>query len=62
MMGTKGAGSGMMESGMRVDAWTAVHETHREGTRYVFCSLRCRERFEAAPSEYLAKGPPDARS
>ena len=46
--------------GMRVDAWTAVHETHHEGTRYVFCSQRCRERFEAAPGDDLAGARPSA--
>jgi putative ABC transport system ATP-binding protein len=39
--------------GMRVDLWTAARETHHEGTRYVFCSQRCLERFEAAPGAYL---------
>jgi putative ABC transport system ATP-binding protein len=42
--------------GMRVDAWTATRETHYEGTRYVFCSQRCLERFEAAPGAHLARG------
>ncbi len=40
--------------GMRVDAWTAVHAAHHEGTRYVFCSERCLQRFEAAPGDYPA--------
>jgi putative ABC transport system ATP-binding protein len=39
--------------GMRVDAWTAVHELEYEGQRYVFCSQRCLERFEASPGDYL---------
>jgi putative ABC transport system ATP-binding protein len=40
--------------GMRVDAWTAVHETRHAGARYVFCSRRCLERFEDAPGSYLS--------
>lgn len=36
--------------GMRVDAWTAVHVLERGGERYVFCSARCRESFEADPA------------
>jgi len=43
--------------GMRVDAWTAVWETRHAGTRYVFCSERCRERFERAPDRYLGAQP-----
>ncbi len=47
--------------GMRVDAWTAGHETRHQGRRYVFCSRRCLERFEAAPGDYVvsALGPGD---
>ena len=44
--------------GMRVDAWTATRETHHEGTRYVFCSQRCLERFENAPAAYVSEGRP----
>jgi len=39
--------------GMRVDAWTATVHAEHAGTRYVFCSQRCRERFEAAPDHYV---------
>lgn len=38
--------------GMRVDEWTtALHATYQE-TRYVFCSRRCLNRFEATPESY----------
>ncbi len=37
---------------MRVDEWTATMTTEHRGHRYVFCSRRCLERFEAAPHRY----------
>lgn len=41
--------------GMCVDEWTAtLFEEHR-GTRYVFCSARCLERFRNEPAAYLQK-------
>lgn len=39
--------------GMRVDAWTATRFTTYQDVRYVFCSRRCLERFEATPSQYI---------
>lgn len=39
--------------GMRIDAWTATIEARHDGARYVFCSARCLERFEAEPGTYL---------
>lgn len=44
--------------GMRVDAWTAIHETEHAGTRYVFCSRRCLEQFEQAPTRFERLAPP----
>ena len=38
--------------GMRVDEWTAVITTEYRGVKYVFCSHRCRERFDAEPERY----------
>jgi putative ABC transport system ATP-binding protein len=38
--------------GMRVDEWTAEVTTTYEGRTVVFCSHRCRERFEANPTQY----------
>jgi len=38
--------------GMRVDEWTAEAFTEVDGRRIVFCSNRCRERFERAPAGY----------
>ncbi len=40
--------------GMRVDEWTAVITREYGGARYVFCSSRCRERFDADPDEFRA--------
>ncbi len=39
--------------GMRVDEWTAEITTQLDGQRYVFCSQRCLERFQASPEGYL---------
>ncbi len=39
--------------GMRIDEWRATVFTEHEGHRYLFCSARCRERFDGAPSAYL---------
>lgn len=38
--------------GMRVDAWTADVAAEYAGRRYVFCSRRCLERFNADPERY----------
>ena len=38
--------------GMRVDEWTAALFAEHRGRRFVFCSARCLERFEADPSQY----------
>jgi putative ABC transport system ATP-binding protein len=43
--------------GMRVDEWTAVLVRVHGGTRYVFCSPRCLERFEQAPDQYAGRPP-----
>lgn len=39
--------------GMRVDEWTATVFTEFEEKKYVFCSLRCLERFNAEPERYI---------
>jgi putative ABC transport system ATP-binding protein len=46
--------------GMRIDEWTAEFASEHAGIRYVFCSRRCRERFEATPDRYTAR-PPEPR-
>jgi YHS domain-containing protein len=38
---------------MRVDEWTATFFTEHGGSRFVFCSQRCLERFEANPDQYV---------
>ena len=38
--------------GMRVDEWTATISTRYEGTKFVFCSHRCLERFQHEPERY----------
>jgi P-type Cu+ transporter len=39
--------------GMKVDPATAKHRLSYRGQEYFFCCGRCRERFEAAPREFL---------
>ncbi len=39
--------------GMRVDEWTATIFSNYKDNKYVFCSKRCRERFNKNPSSYL---------
>lgn len=40
--------------GMAVDPATAQHHHDHQGTRYYFCSERCRGRFTGDPGKYLA--------
>jgi Cu+-exporting ATPase len=40
--------------GMTVDAATAKDRTEHGGHAYYFCSIRCREKFEADPARYLS--------
>ncbi len=47
--------------GMSVDPATAKHRLTLEGQDYLFCSARCREKFQADPAAYLkpaAQNPP----
>ncbi|MGY3499079.1 MULTISPECIES: heavy metal translocating P-type ATPase [unclassified Bradyrhizobium] len=39
--------------GMKVNPVTAKHRFSYQGEEYLFCSGRCRERFEADPEKYL---------
>ncbi|MCC8976864.1 heavy metal translocating P-type ATPase, partial [Bradyrhizobium brasilense] len=39
--------------GMKVNPATAKHRFSYNGEEYLFCSSRCRERFEADPEKYL---------
>jgi len=41
--------------GMRVDEWTAIASMDYRGTKHVFCSERCLQRFQAEPERYLGK-------
>lgn len=40
--------------GMRVDEWTAEISTIYQEQRFVFCSRRCLDRFDAEPARYQA--------
>ena len=40
--------------GMRVDAWTALVTAEYKDSKYVFCSMRCRERFNEDPERYVS--------
>ena len=44
--------------GMSVDPQTAKHRFAYRGQQYFFCSVRCRERFEAEPEKFLQPKPP----
>jgi len=39
--------------GMRVDEWTAMIFSDHHGSRYHFCTARCKERFDENPGTYL---------
>ncbi|MCW8957080.1 MAG: ATP-binding cassette domain-containing protein [Gammaproteobacteria bacterium] len=39
--------------GMRVDEWTAAVMSDYNGSRYVFCSSRCQQRFMEDPEHYV---------
>ncbi len=41
---------------MRVDKWTAIHVIKRADDELVFCSSRCRQKYEASPDQYAAQG------
>ncbi len=41
---------------MAIDVWTSTIFTDHGGTRFHFCSDRCRERFLASPDTYLGDG------
>ncbi|MES5484880.1 heavy metal translocating P-type ATPase [Bradyrhizobium sp. INPA03-11B] len=45
--------------GMKVDPATAKHRFSYKGEGYLFCSGRCRERFEAEPEKYLKPREPE---
>lgn len=41
---------------MDVDPKTAKHTAEHEGQTYYFCSLLCKNAFEADPKQYLQPG------
>jgi Cu+-exporting ATPase len=41
--------------GMKVDPATSKHRFEHDGQMFHFCSARCREKFIAAPADYLTK-------
>jgi Cu+-exporting ATPase len=43
--------------GMRVDPATTPHHASHAGQEFHFCSARCRERFLAAPENFIAETP-----
>ena len=44
--------------GMTVDPATSKHRFDHQGQTFHFCSARCRERFAAAPADYLTRAEP----
>jgi Cu+-exporting ATPase len=45
--------------GMSVNRETAKHRFSHQGQEHVFCSARCRERFEAEPAKFLQPKQPE---
>jgi Cu+-exporting ATPase len=45
--------------GMNVNRETAKHRLNYRGQEYLFCSARCRERFEAEPAKFLKPKAPE---
>ena len=45
--------------GMKVNPTTAKHRFSYKGEEYLFCSGRCRERFEAEPEKFLKPREPE---
>jgi len=41
--------------GMRVDEWTAKYNSNYQSKQYMFCSKKCKERFDTAPAEFSKK-------
>mgnify|MGYP002624514177 FL=1 len=46
---------------MWIDPETAAAQRTRKGSRYVFCSLQCAERFDAQPDDFCEESMPDER-
>ena len=42
--------------GMKVDSKTAAAKSAHGAEQYFFCSLTCRDRFEANPAQYASAG------
>ena len=43
--------------GMTVDPARAKHRAEHAGHSYIFCSARCREKFNADPARYVVSSP-----
>ena len=43
--------------GMKVDHATAKHRSTHAGEEFLFCSSRCKDKFDAEPETYLGAGP-----
>jgi Cu+-exporting ATPase len=41
--------------GMDIDSGTAAGRTEFEGQTYYFCGLKCKEKFDLNPQQYLGK-------
>jgi P-type Cu+ transporter len=48
--------------GMAVDPAKAKHHAEHAGHSYVFCSARCRQKFNAEPARYVGSSPQGAAS
>lgn len=41
--------------GMQVEESDAAGQTDYEGTTYYFCSISCKDKFEASPEDYTSQ-------
>src|ERR1700685_2104452 len=41
--------------GMDIETATAAGRTEREGQTYYFCGLKCKEKFDLNPQQYIGK-------
>ena len=41
--------------GMKIDSATAAGRTEYNGQSYYFCGVKCKEKFDANPEQYIPK-------
>ena len=46
--------------GMEIDPETSAGSSEHQGTMYYFCSVGCKQEFDAEPQKFLGGGAPEA--